>query len=148
VFEGRKAVESMPSLERLVQLYEAELLGQPADAVQAEQDRKLIFRRLLRRLGGVTEDALNKEFKKLLVQVGVKNGPTLYTLRSSVTTAMHRANLPYLEMRYLTGHTTSDILNEYTSLDPVTAMQRYFDTIKPLLAAIKQRAEDLGLAAP
>jgi hypothetical protein len=61
---------------------------------------------------------------------------------------MHRANLPHLEMRYLTGHTTSDILNEYTSLDPVAAMQRYFDTIKPLLAAIKQRAEDLGLAAP
>ncbi len=48
---------------------------------------------------------------------------------------------------YLTGHTTSDILNEYTSLDPVAAMQKYFSTIQPLLDAIKNRADQLGLSA-
>ena len=144
-FEGRKAVEAVPSMERLVQLFEAELLSQPAEAVQAEQDRKILFRQMLRRLGGVTEDALAKEFKKLLAAVGVKNGATLYTLRSSVTTGMHRADLPHLEMRYLTGHTTSDILNIYTSLDPVGAMKRYFSTITPLLVAIAERAAALGL---
>jgi hypothetical protein len=84
-------------------------------------------------------------FKKLLALVGIQNGATLYTLRSSVTTAMHRANLPHLEMRYLTGHTTSDILNEYTSLDPVGAMQRYFETIRPLLSAVADRAVALGI---
>ena len=47
-FEGRKAVDAVPSIERLVQIYEAELLSQPAEAVQAEQDRKFLFRQLLR----------------------------------------------------------------------------------------------------
>jgi hypothetical protein len=94
----------------------------------------------------VAENALAKEFKKLLATVGVTNGATLYALRSSVTTAMHRASLPHLELRYLTGHTTSDIMNVYTPLDPAGAMQRYFETIRPLLGAIQQRSSDLGLA--
>jgi hypothetical protein len=77
--------------------------------------------------------------------VGVKNGATLYTLRSSVTTAMHRANLPHLELRYLTGHAATDILNEYASLDPAGAMQAYFGTVRPLIDAIRKRADELGL---
>ena len=134
------------SVEELKSLFETRLLREPPGSIQNEHDRKLLFRRVLRDLGGVSEDVLNKEFKQLLlVAAGVKNGATLYTLRSSVTTGMHRANLPHLEMRYLTGHTTRDILNEYTSLDPVGAMRRYFDTISPLLAAIADRARALGL---
>ena len=66
----------------------------------------MLFRSLLRRLGGVTGRDEDREFKKLLVAVGVNNGATLYTLRSSVTTAMHSDGLPHLEMRYLTGHST------------------------------------------
>ena len=58
----------------------------------------------------------------LLAATGVSNGATLYTLRSSVTTAMKDANLPHLEMRYLTSHSTGDILNDYATLDPVRAM--------------------------
>lgn len=144
-FERGQAVGSGSPLEGLTQTYQAELLRQPAGAVQAEQDRKVLFRRLLRRLGGATEDALNREFKRLLGAAGVTSGATLYSLRTSVTTAMHRANLPHLEMRYLTGHATGDILNEYTSLDPVGAMAQYFGTIRPLLAAIELRAGELGL---
>lgn len=79
-----------------------------------------------------------------LFAAGVKTGATFSALRSSVTTAMHLANLPHLEMRYLTGHTTSDILNEYTILDPVGAMRRYFRTIRPLLDAIEHKAAELG----
>ena len=144
-FERRMSVETVPSLAHLVQLFDAELIGQPPGIIQAEQDRKLLFRSLLRRLGGVTEDAMNREFKKLLVAVGVNNGATLYTLRSSVTTAMHCAGLPHLEMRYLTGHSTNDILNVYTSLDPVGVMGRYFETARPLLDAIKRRSTELRL---
>ncbi len=144
-FERRMSVETVASLAHLVQLFDAELIGQPPDIIQAEQDRKMLFRSLLRRLGGVTEDAMNREFKKLLVAVGVNNGATLYTLRSSVTTAMHCAGLPHLEMRYLTGHSTNDILNVYTSLDPVGVMGRYFETARPLLDAIKRRSTELRL---
>jgi integrase len=145
-FERGQQVERVASLEHLTQLYQAELLRQPAGAVQAEQDRKLLFRCLLRELGGVSEDALAREFKKLLAAANIENGATLYTLRSSVTTAMHRANLPHLEMRYLTGHAAADILNEYTSLDPVGAMRSYFDSIRPLLTVIADRARALGLS--
>ena len=88
-------------------------------------------------------DALAREFKALLAASGVGGGATLSSLRSSVTTAMHAANLPHLEMRYLTGHSTSDILNAYTPLDPVGAMQLYFGTIGPLLDAIAARARTL-----
>ena len=55
------------------------------------------------------------------------------------------ANLAHLEMRYLTSHSTDDILNQYASLDPVRAMNLYFDTIRPLLGAIRERAVALGL---
>ena len=87
------------------------------------------------------------EFKRLLATAGVSRGATLYTLRSSVTTAMKNADLPHLEMRYLTSHTTDDILNEYASLDPVRAMRAYFTTICPLLSAIRDRASAIGLTA-
>ena len=58
---------------------------------------------------------------------------------------MKDANLPHLEMRYLTSHSTDDILNQYASLDPVRAMSLYFDTIRPLLGAIRERGMALGL---
>jgi hypothetical protein len=100
---------------------------------------------VLRELGGVSEDVMKKEFKGVLEAAGVRNGSTLYTLRASVTPAMHRANLPHLEMRYLTGHAANDILNQYTSLDPVGSMRRYFDTVRPLRDAVRARARALGV---
>jgi hypothetical protein len=145
--EGRRRVEHVADTAELEQRYRAGLLRQPGGAIQAAQDRKQFFRCLLRRLGGVAVDAMNKEFQKLLAACAIRKGATLYTLRSSVATAMHRANLPHLEMRYLTGHTTSDILNAYTSLDPIGAMARYFESVRPLLEAIQSRAASLGLCA-
>ncbi len=73
---------------------------------------------------------------------------SLYTLRHSVTGAMKDADLPHLEMRYLTGHSTADILNEYTRVDPVGAMKTYFRTVRPLLGAMTRRAQALGLTVP
>jgi integrase len=131
---------NVPSTDDLQRRYQDTLLGQPADMVQTPQDRKRVFRRLLRQLGGVSTDALSNEFKKLLVAVGIDNGATFYTLRSSVTTAMKNANLPHLEMRYLTSHSTNDILNDYATLDPIGAMRSYFVQIQPLLDAIATRA--------
>lgn len=145
-FDGRSKASPLASRDDLIRLYERRLLQAPPGSVQARQDRKQIFRRLLRELGGVSQDEMAREFKKLLTEVGVSNGATLYTLRSSVTTGMKDANLPHLEMRYLTSHSTDDILNEYASLDPVRAMGLYFDAIRPLLDAIRERAVALGLS--
>jgi hypothetical protein len=88
---------------------------------------------------------MNKEFKQLLRAARVKNGSTLYTLRSSVTTALHFADLSLLDVRYLTGHITDDIINTYAGLDPVRAMRPYFDAIRPLLDAIAAHTKRLGL---
>jgi hypothetical protein len=58
---------------------------------------------------------------------------------------MHSAGLSLLELRYLTGHATRDILNEYTSIEAVRAMRHYFDTVRPLLEAIATQARRLAL---
>lgn len=134
---------SVASAEELRRLYSELLLKQPAGSVQSPHDRKLVFRDLLRRLGGISEDIMNREFKRLLVKAGINTSATIYTLRSSVTTAMARAKLPHLEMRYLTSHSVNDILNVYSSLDPVGAMQQYFDGIRPVLAATAERVKIL-----
>lgn len=133
------------STDELRRLYDEALRDEPRDSVQSAHDRKLLFRRVLRELGGVSEDALAGEFKKLLSALGIAGTATLYTLRSSVTTAMKNAKLPHLELRYLTSHSTNDILNTYASLDPVGAMRQYFTTIEPLLSAITSRSRELGL---
>jgi hypothetical protein len=150
LLRSRRAFQGLGRLpvvtpDELKHRYEEVLRQAPRGDVQAAHDRKRLFRRLLRQLGGISTDCMQKEFAKLLAALGISNGATFYTLRSSVTTAMKEAKLPHLELRYLTSHSTTDILNDYTTLDPVGAMRQYFDTIRPLLAAIVDRANALGL---
>jgi integrase len=145
VFEGRRQRRCVSSREELARLYQEKLGMAPLGSVQADQDRKRLFRQLLRQLGGATEDHLAGECKMLLKAIGKGDGVSLYTLRGSVTTTMDRARLPFLELRYLTSHSTADILNVYAGLDPVTAMEAYFDMVRPLLDAIEQRAQVLGI---
>src|SRR5215470_10787960 len=76
LLRSRRAFEksvdsSVASFEELRRLYDERLLRSPRGTVQAEHDRKLLFRGLLRELGGVSEDALAREFKKLLAAAGV-----------------------------------------------------------------------------
>jgi hypothetical protein len=137
---------SVASAEELARLYEEKLATAARGSVQTEQDRKQVFRRLLRELGGVSPDQLALEFKHLLQAHGWADSRSLYTLRGSVTTSMERAKLPHLEMRYLTGHTTTDILNANVALDPVGAMRLYFNAIRPLLEACTRQAEAVGLS--
>lgn len=150
LLRSRKAFAQPPaavsSAAELRQLSERELLRERGAPVGTEHDRKLRLRRLLRDLGGVSEDDLAREFKDVLVTAGATNGAILYTLRGSVTTAMNDAHVPHLEMRYLTSHSTSDILNEYATLSPAAAMARYFESLRPLLDALLERAEALDIS--
>jgi len=144
-FEGkRRKVVKVASYEELTRLYEGKLARASRDSVATPQDRKRVFRGLLKELGGVAEDQMARECKLLLKRLGVADA-TLYTLRGSVTTAMERANIPHLELRYLTGHSTNDILNHYVSLNPIDAIKPYFDAIRLLLNAITERARELGV---
>lgn len=136
------------SMEDLVTLFEDEVMASKSGNVQTAHDRKILFRRLLRELGGVTEDSINREFKQLLARAGIENGSTLYTLRSSVTTSMSTgAKLAHLELTYLTSHSTNGILNQYTSLDIHGEMTKYFDHIRPVLDAVASKSSELGLQA-
>jgi len=144
-FEGGRGVRGIQSFDELALLFQEKLAQAPPERVVTEQDRKEVFRRLLRDLGGVSEDQLAGECKRLFRAAGIIDGATLYTLRGSVTTAMERAKVPHLDLRYLTGHTTDDILNHYVCLHPVDAMRSYFESIAPLLAAITERCRVLEI---
>lgn len=127
--------------------YEAALLGAGGDRVQAEHDRKLAFRDVLRRRwGGVSKDRLTVEFKQLVRAVTGKEEWKLYDLRHAATQGMKDAKLPLLELRYLTGHACNDIMNEYTSVEP-EAIGAYFAAVQPLIDAVAARSEKLGLPA-
>jgi hypothetical protein len=142
------APPGIASIADLKTRFDQQVLAARSGTVQTDHDRKLLFRRLLRELGGVTEDAMNREFKSLLAAAGVGTGATLYTLRSSVTTTMSTgAKLAHLELTYLTSHSTRDILTRYTSLDVHGEMRKYFDHIRPLLEAVDRRCGELGLEA-
>lgn len=112
--------------------------------VATEQDRKALVRSILRRCGGVSTDIVARELRLVYRAAGIADGVRPYDVRAAVTDDMHRADLRHLELRYLTGHTVNDILKQYTGLDPVGEMQKYFRRIEPLLRAVRRRADELG----
>jgi hypothetical protein len=57
---------------------------------------------------------------------------------------MHRAGVRHLELRYLTAHSTKDILNVYVPLDPHAEMSKYVQYVMPILNALVERANLLG----
>ena len=138
---ARRPIGSPRELELLYQ----ERLRRAGSQVQAPRDRKRMFRGLLRELGGTSVDDLAKEFKRLLRLAGLGEGRSLYTLRHSVTQAMKTAGMHELDLTYLTSHSTRGILNKYTPVDPVGAMQNYFGTVRLLVGAIADRARLLGI---
>jgi integrase len=141
VFEGREQPDLIVSeIGEIESAFEAELAAANPGTVQTEQDAKILFRGILRHLGSASPDGLSKEFGRLRRLVGLDEGVRLYDARAAVTTEMNRAGVPQLELRYLTGHATGDILNVYVCLDIDGSMTGYFDAIRPLLAAIEERA--------
>jgi hypothetical protein len=144
---GRPERSDCGSEAVLRESYESTLLEAGGNRVQAGHDRKLIFREVLRsRWGGVSKDRLTVEFKQLVLAVTGSEDWTLYDLRHAATQGMKEARLPLLELRYLTGHACDDILHQYTSVNPEVMMD-YFAAIRPLIAAVAARSEQLGLSA-
>jgi hypothetical protein len=145
IFEGRQSpqVVCQPSevpahLERA-----ASTVALPG-GLQAPQDCKVAVRRALLELGAASPNDLSREFQKLVFHCGAPRGIRFYDLRGSVTTELDRAGVSHLVTRYVTGHTT-DILNEYVSLDVTSALQPYFMAIRPLLDALTHRAAALRI---
>jgi hypothetical protein len=135
--EKKEVMNSRADLEG--RYYDA-LACAPRGSIQTIQDRKLVFRKLLRQLGGVSEDQISKELRTVL-PVGTPHRP--YDLRGSITQGMKMAGIHQMELRYLSEHSVKDILNDYTGLDPAAEMAKYFTAIQSLLDAIKIRATEL-----
>jgi len=148
VWEGRRqprlSVAAPPDVAAHV---EATIRDAKPMDVQTNQDLKRLIRSVLLDMGGVSEDGLAKAFKSLVARASLvlPAGARFYDLRGSCTTDLEQSGVSHLVQRYVTGHTTSDILSEYVSLDPVGQMPRYFSYIKPLLDAIQRRATELGI---
>ena len=128
------------------QLQEA-LVAAPEGTVQSEQDRKVIFRELLRGMGGVSERQIGKALTSLLNSAELAERTCPYDVRGAVTTDMKEAGVRHLELRYLTLHSVDDILNDYTGLTPAREMAKHFRHCQPLLAAIQRRALEFGIQA-
>lgn len=148
IWEERRRSGSQPqSRQELERLFEEMLASAPAGSVQAEQDRKQVFRRLMRELGAITEDEIGKEFKKLFARIDLGPEVRPYDLRGAVSTDMKSAGIAHLELRYLTEHSTNDIMNVYVPVDPLREMQKYFEHCQPLLDAIRDRAGQSGMGS-
>ena len=135
----KKDLQSVSSDVELEACFQEAVLTASPGEVAAEQDAKRIFRQLLRKIGGCPPDELAKAFKKLLPPSSGGKMPRMYDLRAAVTTDMSRSGMGLLELRYLTGHSIGDILNEYASLDIEGAMQKYGEAISPMLTALANR---------
>jgi integrase len=142
---GKKSVPPA-SIEPVAERFAAYLATLPSDEVLNENDRKQQFRKFLAGSGGISPGALAKAFKNVAGDAGL-GGVTLKDAREAVSTEMERAGMPFLALKYLTGHTTKDIMDHYVSLDPTAEMAKYFATIKPLLAAITERWEHFSVTA-
>jgi len=138
----QKKVRRTPGdLRALRARFEHELSKRPNDEIQAPADQKGVYCELLKQLGGLTTDEIGREIRKLLPE-GQAARP--YDLRHGVTQDMHDSGIRHLELRYLTAHTASDILNEYIGLDPKTEMRKYYDRCETLLRLVEERAQRLA----
>jgi hypothetical protein len=120
--------------------FDRELSKRPNHDIHAPLDRKRVYCEFLEQLGGVTADEVAKEIRKLLPG---DRSTHPYALRHGVTQDMHESGIAHLELRYLTAHTASDILNEYVRLNPKAEMQKYYARCQDLLQPIDERVRRL-----
>jgi hypothetical protein len=132
--------------EDVRQHFERAMAAAKPNDVQAKQDGKRLFRRLLRAMGGVSADSLAKEFGVLLTLVKALDGARFYDLRAAATTDLKDAGVDHLIQLYVTGHSLApEILSRYVSLRLDEDMRAYFRHVHSLLDAIRQRAAELGI---
>ena len=146
VFEGKQKTRLVVnSLDEIAALLDQAIASAPRNSIQTDHDAKRVFRGLLPKMGGLSSGGLSDEVKGTLATLGIAEGIRPYDLRESISTELEGAGVSHLVQRYVTGHSTTDIMNAYVALDPPQQMQRYFALVRPLLEAITARANVLGL---
>ena len=147
IFEGRRQPKiTINSTEEIRDRSNGTLAVAKPGEIEAAQDGKRLFRRLLRDMGGVSPDSLAKEFRLLLTQLESPDRARFYELRGSVNTDLNTAGVSHLFQLYVTGHAVDgEILSRYVSLQLVAEMQKYFQYVQPLLVSIRERSAELGM---
>ena len=121
----------------LVAGWQAEAAKTPS-RVQTPNDKKSLFRMVMRKSGGASADYIGKLFAKVAKKAGLR-GIQPGFCRDSATHLMERSGMSHLSLRYLTSHSTSDILNTYTGLDIDAEMGKYYAMVPNLVQAIAIR---------
>ncbi len=101
-------------------------------------DKKALFREVMRKAAGASADYLGKLFAKVAKRAGLLNIQPGFC-RDSATHLMERSGMSLLALRYLTSHSTNDILNTYTGVDIDGAMSSYYSMVPQLVEAIASR---------
>jgi integrase len=121
----------------LIAAWNAEAIRVPL-MVRTPNDKKALFRRVMRENGGASADNIGKLFAKIAKRAGLKNIQPGFC-RDSATQLMLRSGMSHLALRYLTSHSTNDIINTYTGLDIDDEIGRYFSMVPNLVQAIAIR---------
>ena len=121
----------------LVAAWQAEAAKTPS-RVRTSNDKKELFREVMRINGGASADYLGKLFAKVAKKAGLR-GIQPGFCRDSATHLMERSGMTHLSLRYLTCHSTNDILNTYTGLDIDGEMGKYYAMVPHLVQAIAIR---------
>jgi hypothetical protein len=147
IAEGkRRPKTTAESAQDLIKFLERSLANSPAGAVDGEQDRKRVFRRVLKDCGGVGKDVVAAEFRRILAEVRPGLRARFYDLRSATITDIKDAGVDWLIRRYVTGKSLGrDTLANYEQQNLAHHMHKYFQFIQPLLSAIMARAKELGI---
>jgi hypothetical protein len=147
IADGRRRPKVLVrSTQELEDIFRREMAAAKPASIQAKQDGKQLFRRLLRAMGGVSPDSLAKEFGQVSANVTLPAGARFYDLRGSATTDLKDARVDLLLRKYITGHSLdSEIMSRYESLKLHADMDGYFQHIQPLVHAIAARSRLLGL---
>ncbi len=112
-------------------------------------DAKRVCRAVIQRAGGTDPGELYRNFKRLVRVAGLESNVTLYDCRRAGSTEFEQVNAPMLARRYLTGHSTNDIMAQYTSFTPEDlnrAAAQHWAFAAPLIDAIAHRAGEFGLS--
>lgn len=140
---GVGELDSVAALEDVVA---KALASERAVDMQTPQDRKNAIRKLFRHHGGVSIEQAAKEFDRLQKNVLGERRFTLKDLRHAVTQDFRESGVERLEARFMTGHTTKDILNTYSGLGIDREIAKYFIYVRPLLEVIASKCAEFGLS--
>ena len=113
-------------------------------------DAKDICRNVIHQAGGITPDALQRDFMKLANVAGLDGNFRYYDLRGSIVTEMERVAVPTHIQRYIMGQQVLDpgTLDPYRSLTIEglrEAVQPHWDFCRELIDGVLDRGRRLEL---